>query len=275
MPKRQLPLQEKTALVVDESRSDRYAMRKLLESAGYTVDTTESAQDAYVYLQRRHPQVIFLDHQMPGSDGLKVLRALKNDIESADIPVVLCSVQQQESFHQIAKEAGAAAVLLKPPDARQIKALLRHLAGDTEPALMSTTGTRKTPSLGLPPRKLPAGSMLRPQPPVTNEVENASNPHTAESTETDDGVSHTEILELRRAFEQLQKECVELRQLQERNMSPERLLPALLPSLLQMLEQPIRNHAQRAAAQILQRGAARMLQEARAPLEQTDDSNKA
>lgn len=271
MPKRQLPLQEKTALVVDESRSDRYAMRKLLESAGYTVDTTESAQDAYVYLQRRHPQVIFLDHQMSGSDGLEVLRALKNDIESADIPVVLCSTQQQESFHQTAREAGAVAVLPKSPDAHQIKALLRQLAGDTEP--LSNARTRKTPSLGFPPRQPPTDDLQRPQPPTTNGVVGASRQYVAESTETDENTTLAEVLELRRAVEQLQKELAELRQLHERNMSPERLLPVLIPSLLQMLEQPVRKHAQRSAAQIVQRSAARMLQEARAALEQNDDSN--
>lgn len=266
------PLPEKTALVVDDSRSARYAMRKLLENAGYTVDTTESAQDAYVYLQRRHPQVIFLDHQMPGSDGLDVLRSLKEDPENAGIPVVLCSAQEGGNVRQLAQQAGAVAVLAKPPDADQLKALLQRLAGATRAEGESAARTRRPPSLGTPVFHQPTASTLRPQPSVTREDVNVGNRHALETTRAGDSAIRAEILELRRTIKQLQNELAELRQSQARDMRPERLLSVLMPALLQALGQP---QAQRAAAQILQHGLARMLQETRALLAQTDDSNKA
>ncbi len=263
----------KTALVVDDSRSARYAMRKFLESAGYTVDTAESAQDAYVYLQRRHPQVIFLDHQMPGSDGLDVLRVLKDDIENTNIPVVLCSGQEDESFQRVAQEAGALAVLPKPPDAEKLKALLRHLHGETQYA-NSSAHTRTPPSLGLPPRHLTASGMQRPQPSVTT-VEANTSQRAAENGVVNGKLtpetSSSEIQELRQAITALQNELAELRQSREvpGQIAPERLTP----QLLDLLDAPMRKHAQRAVGQILQQSAERMLQEARALIAGANDSD--
>lgn len=136
---------EKTALVVDDSRSARYAMRKLLEGHAYTVDTAESAQDAYVYLQRRRPSVIFLDHQMPGCDGLDMLRELKRNPDTRSIAVIICSADEDDTFRQRARSAGAFGVLPKPPHAADIAVLLDALEG---PKLTASPTSRRTPEIG-------------------------------------------------------------------------------------------------------------------------------
>lgn len=110
----------KTALVVDDSKSARYAMRKLLEPRGYAVDTAESAEDAYVYLEHRQPDVIFLDHQLRGRDGLDTLRELKLDANTRSIPVFICSADEDADFAARARAAGAADVLSKPPQVQRV-----------------------------------------------------------------------------------------------------------------------------------------------------------
>lgn len=262
-------MSDKTALVVDDSRSARYAMRKLLESAGYAVDTAESAQDAYVYLDRRLPGVIFLDHQMPGSDGLDVLAVLKDDARRADIPVVICSSEDGGAFLQRAHDAGAVAVLSKPPDAAQLRALLHRLDSERAPSVTADRGARKAPSLGLPPRPRQA----EPTAPATPRREtpatfSAPTPSAAPPTV---GV-HADITALLARIEALETQVAQLQRWRDEDAAS---LPSrLLPSLLQALESPVRSRAQRAAAQLLQQAAERMQQDARTLLQRPDPDER-
>lgn len=135
-------MSDKTALVIDDSKSARYAMRKFLESFGYRVDAVENAHEAYAFLKQQQPGVIFLDHVMPDVDGIDVLRAVKQDQRTASIPVVLCSSDESEIFVARARAQGAAAVLPKPPDPAYIGSLLKRLSlpARTEPKRAAVTG---------------------------------------------------------------------------------------------------------------------------------------
>ena len=61
-------------LVVDDSKSARLMLRKMLQGFGMTVDTAESGEEALNYLRDRQPDAIFMDHTMPGIDGLTAVR---------------------------------------------------------------------------------------------------------------------------------------------------------------------------------------------------------
>lgn len=117
----------KTALVVDDSKSARFALRRFLENQYYKVETAESAETCYSALKQVHPDVIFLDHVMPGADGFEVLRQLKLDSATAGIKVVICSSHEGDDFVQKATAGGAAGVLLKPPSAEQLARILENL----------------------------------------------------------------------------------------------------------------------------------------------------
>lgn len=117
----------KSALVVDDSKSARFALRKFLEGFGYKVDTAESAADAYRQLAGRLPDVVFLDHIMPGVDGFEALKVIKSDPLSAKVPVVICSSNEGEDFVHQARLRGATDVLQKPPSPEQIAGVLANL----------------------------------------------------------------------------------------------------------------------------------------------------
>jgi CheY-like chemotaxis protein len=117
----------KTALVVDDSKSARFAMRKFLEGFGYLVETAESAEDAYIYLRKKLPDVMFLDHIMPGTDGFDAIRTLKQSPLTAGLPIVLCSSNEGEDFLRQARACGAIDVLQKPPSPEQIRNVLDNL----------------------------------------------------------------------------------------------------------------------------------------------------
>jgi CheY-like chemotaxis protein len=130
----------KTALVVDDSKSARFALRKYLENHGYTVDAVDSAQAAYDFLKTQRPSIVFLDHIMPDIDGFEALQHLKGDPQTRDIPAVICSSNEGAMFNEEARRKGAAAVLQKPPSPEQLAQVLAMVqatpagAAETKPA---------------------------------------------------------------------------------------------------------------------------------------------
>ncbi|HUS25455.1 MAG TPA: response regulator, partial [Candidatus Binatia bacterium] len=69
----------RTAIVVDDSKSARFALKKILEGAGYEVQAFEMPDAAIAALAAQRPDVMFLDHLMPGVEGFDVLRQIKSD----------------------------------------------------------------------------------------------------------------------------------------------------------------------------------------------------
>lgn len=130
----------KTALVVDDSKSARFALRKYLEAHHFQVNAVESAEEAYSYLQKATPDVIFLDHIMPGTDGFEALSRIKQDARTSAIPVVICSSNEGETFVQDARMRGAADVLQKPPSPELLQRILQGLPAlaEVDPELVST-----------------------------------------------------------------------------------------------------------------------------------------
>lgn len=80
----------KTALVVDDSKSARFSLKKLLQQQGIKTDFAESAGDALNYLSTNTPDIIFMDHLMPGMDGFEATKAIKSNPDTRDIPVIMC-----------------------------------------------------------------------------------------------------------------------------------------------------------------------------------------
>jgi len=80
------------ALVVDDSKSARVVLSRMLEKYGIEVDPADSAETALEYLKEHHPDVIFMDHLMPGMDGLQAVREIKANPDRAaldDIAAVM------------------------------------------------------------------------------------------------------------------------------------------------------------------------------------------
>jgi CheY-like chemotaxis protein len=125
---------ERIALVVDDSRSARFALRKHLEGHAFRVDTADSARAAYAWLQDQRPDLIFLDHVMPEEDGFSALRHLKADPQTATIPVVICSSNEGSAFVAEARSQGAAEVLQKPPSPEQLQRILQQIEAAPPPS---------------------------------------------------------------------------------------------------------------------------------------------
>jgi CheY-like chemotaxis protein len=103
----------KRALIVDDSRSARVILSRMLESYGLEVDSSESAEQALEFLRQARPDVIFMDHLMPGMDGFQAIQAIKGNPDTAMIPVVMYTSQEGELYVSQARALGAVGVLPK------------------------------------------------------------------------------------------------------------------------------------------------------------------
>ena len=117
----------RSALVIDDSKSARFALRRYLEGHRYHVEAVENADEAMRILETSRPGVIFLDHVMPGVDGFTVLKTLRANAATAKIPVVICSSNEGPEFNARARASGANCVLQKPPNPEQLYRILDEL----------------------------------------------------------------------------------------------------------------------------------------------------
>ncbi len=125
----------KRALIVDDSRSARTFLTRILERYDLQVHGAGSAEEAIEYLGGQRPDVIFMDHLMPGMDGFQALTAIKSDPRTAAIPVMMYTSQEGELYLNQARSLGALGVLPKqtrPADVSRALEQLRFL--DRPPA---------------------------------------------------------------------------------------------------------------------------------------------
>ncbi len=103
----------KRALVVDDSKSARVILSRMLEKYDIEVDMAESAEQAIDYLNGNRPDAIFMDHLMPGMDGLQAVQAIKANPQTAMIPIMMYTSQEGELYVGQARALGAMGVLPK------------------------------------------------------------------------------------------------------------------------------------------------------------------
>jgi CheY-like chemotaxis protein len=155
----------KRALVVDDSRSARVVLSRMLERYGILVDSAESAEAALEYLKDRRPDVIFMDHLMPGMDGLQAVREIKANPGLADIPIMMYTSQEGEIYSGQAKASGAVGVLpksIRPIDVTKALYQLRLLPDrrDGEPTGLETIGGPSVPEGAPPEAPIPASTSV-------------------------------------------------------------------------------------------------------------------
>ena len=122
----------KNALVVDDSATARTVLKHQLNRFDIVVESASDGSHALELLRSHTPDVIFLDHIMPGLDGFQVLQRLKKNQFTKGIPVVMYTSQAAPEYTRQAKSLGAIAVISKKVTDEQLmealdKAELYHL----------------------------------------------------------------------------------------------------------------------------------------------------
>jgi CheY-like chemotaxis protein len=120
-------------LVVEDDSANRDYARAVLEGEGFEVEAVESAEQALVLLRRRTPNLILMDIQLPGMDGLELTRLLKGDPATEPIPIVAMTGQTMPIHQRAAMAAGCAGFIGKPATPSALSSeVMAHLAGDRQ-----------------------------------------------------------------------------------------------------------------------------------------------
>ena len=111
-------------LVIDDDSTVQDLLRRSLNRDGFRVETAPDGTSGLARARELHPDIITLDVMMPGMDGWEVLAALKEDPETADIPVIVVSIVDERG---LGFSLGAADYLTKPLDFSRLSSVLnRH-----------------------------------------------------------------------------------------------------------------------------------------------------
>lgn len=97
----------KTVLLAEDDRFLRRAAETKLRQSGIDVRVAVDGEEALAFARERAPDLMLLDLLMPKRDGLSVLKALKADTATRDIPVVIISNSSKDLEMQSASDLGA------------------------------------------------------------------------------------------------------------------------------------------------------------------------
>lgn len=101
-------------LVIDDDVMMREVLQALLEAGGNEVTTASDGSDGLARMAEARPDVVMVDHQMPGLSGLEVVGLLRADTATRDLAVVLMSGGTVDAVTSLASDAGADGHLVKP-----------------------------------------------------------------------------------------------------------------------------------------------------------------
>ena len=119
-------------LVVEDNPSHLKLAHLVLSAAGYKVNAVDAAEQAFNSIKQEKPQVILLDLELPGMDGLTLVRKLKADTEMRDIHVIVVTSYPDRYTKKDALAAGCDAYLVKPINTRELPQLVESVAGRTD-----------------------------------------------------------------------------------------------------------------------------------------------
>ncbi|MDH3354273.1 MAG: response regulator [Chromatiales bacterium] len=105
---------EMEILIIDDSKTVQYLMKKMLMQRGYDVLQAYDGKSGIILAKKHKPSLIIMDVMMPGMNGFQATRFIRNDADIADIPIVIISGNKQASEKFWAAKLGASHYMAKP-----------------------------------------------------------------------------------------------------------------------------------------------------------------
>ncbi|MEM0949334.1 MAG: response regulator [Pseudomonadota bacterium] len=131
-----------SVLICDDERDLREMLQEYLQKRGFTVRLAADASELRSEIKEAAPDIVVLDINMPGEDGLSALRGIRSE---SDLPVVMLTAAGETIDRIVGLEMGADDYLGKPVDLRELearlKAVLRRRAGPTPAAKTKSGGS--------------------------------------------------------------------------------------------------------------------------------------
>ena len=120
----------KKVLVVDDNEDNRQILIDLLSTAGYEIVEATNGTDAVALATSERPNLVLMDIQLPGIDGLEATRRIKATPQLANVPVIAVTSYALAGDDRKATEAGCDDYVTKPFSPRALLAKVRERLGD-------------------------------------------------------------------------------------------------------------------------------------------------
>ena len=117
----------KTVLVIDDEPELVKLIDYNLTKAGYLVLTAADGESGLATARRHAPDAIVLDVMMPGVDGFEVCKRLRQEPQTAGIPILMLTAKAEEADRVLGLELGADDYLTKPFGVRELQARVKAL----------------------------------------------------------------------------------------------------------------------------------------------------
>src|SRR5438874_9344997 len=125
---------QRTVLVVEDIAINLVLVEAVMVAAGYFVVSAGSAEEARRLLLSVHPDVILMDVQLPGLDGLSLTRQLKAEPATAQIPVIALTAHAMKGDEEAALAAGCDGYVSKPINTRTLASQVDAIIDGSRPS---------------------------------------------------------------------------------------------------------------------------------------------
>ncbi|HKA84951.1 MAG TPA: response regulator [Acidimicrobiales bacterium] len=119
-------------LVVEDNETNLKLVRDVLQFEGYDVLEARTGEDGVTLATERVPDLVLMDVQLPGMDGVEALHRLRSGAETASIPVVAVTALAMKDDRTRLLDAGFDGYLEKPISARELGDHVRGYLDGTE-----------------------------------------------------------------------------------------------------------------------------------------------
>jgi DNA-binding response OmpR family regulator len=122
-----------SVLIVDDEPMARTLLRLMLVRAGFNVSEAEDGFDALEKVKKNPPDIILLDVMMPGMDGFTVCEVLRNEQDTAALPIIMLSAKTDLESINRGMRLGATKYLTKPISPEDLTRHVNDALNDTGP----------------------------------------------------------------------------------------------------------------------------------------------
>jgi len=123
----------RSVLVIEDHPVNQRLLGFLLESAGFAVHAAVDAHDALRLLETVLPDLILMDIQLPGVNGLELARLIRADARLQQVPIVAVTAYAMKGDEEKARAAGCSGYIPKPIDVESFIPRLMGFLGETGP----------------------------------------------------------------------------------------------------------------------------------------------
>ncbi len=107
-------------MVVEDNEKNRKLMRVVLKAKGYNIIEATTGEEALNLLKNQKPDIILMDIQLPGIDGLTLIKQIKASVVTKDIPIIAVTAYAMKGDEQKILDTGCDAYVSKPVNTQEL-----------------------------------------------------------------------------------------------------------------------------------------------------------